>query len=271
MTLGEKIRQARLSAGLSQRMLCGDMITRNMLSLIEHDSAQPSMDTLQYLAGQLGKPVSYFLDETAVISPNLDTMDQLRAAWETRDLPQALSLLHQVKLPDPVIQWEFSFLQAVITHAAVQEALSQGREGYARELMEALPEPPLPEVKRQHLLLKARLPGEDLTRIAAQLPSLDAELQFRARAALEAEDHIRAAALLEAAEEKDDPSWCLLRGKTWLAAGNYREASRLLLLAEDTFPRQTIPLLETCFRELGDYRQAYLYACRRLGGLYEKR
>ena len=35
MTLGEKIRQARLEAGLSQRQLCGGEVTRNMLSQIE--------------------------------------------------------------------------------------------------------------------------------------------------------------------------------------------------------------------------------------------
>ena len=34
MELGEKLLQARQEAGLSQRQLCGDVITRNMLSLI---------------------------------------------------------------------------------------------------------------------------------------------------------------------------------------------------------------------------------------------
>ena len=43
MELGEKILQARLEAGLSQRQLCGEEITRNMLSLIEHGNAKPSM------------------------------------------------------------------------------------------------------------------------------------------------------------------------------------------------------------------------------------
>ena len=68
MTMGEKLRQARMEAGLSQRRVCGDRITRNQLSLLEHDRVGPSLETLQYLAGQLGKPVSYFLEETA---PNL--------------------------------------------------------------------------------------------------------------------------------------------------------------------------------------------------------
>ena len=68
MELGEKIRCARQEAGLSQRQLCGSEITRNMLSLIENGSAKPSMKTLQYLAARLGKNVSFFLEETAVLS-----------------------------------------------------------------------------------------------------------------------------------------------------------------------------------------------------------
>ena len=61
--LGEKIRQARLEQGLSQRQLCGTEITRNMLSQIESGKARPSMQTLTYLAQTLGKPVSFFLEE----------------------------------------------------------------------------------------------------------------------------------------------------------------------------------------------------------------
>ena len=39
--LGQRIRQARQEAGLSQRQLCGETITRNMLSQIESGKARP--------------------------------------------------------------------------------------------------------------------------------------------------------------------------------------------------------------------------------------
>ena len=80
MELSQLLKQARLDAGLSQKALCGDRITRNMLSQIENGSAHPSMDTLRYLAGRLGKPVSYFLEEQTVTSPNQALMQQLRQA-----------------------------------------------------------------------------------------------------------------------------------------------------------------------------------------------
>lgn len=50
MELGQRIRQARQEAGLSQRQLCGETITRNMLSRIEHGTVRPSMTTLRFLA-----------------------------------------------------------------------------------------------------------------------------------------------------------------------------------------------------------------------------
>ena len=46
MELGEKLRQARVNAGLSQRQLCGEEITRNMLSQIEHGTSTPALSTL---------------------------------------------------------------------------------------------------------------------------------------------------------------------------------------------------------------------------------
>ncbi len=63
MTLGQKIRELRLSKQLTQKELAGDFITRNMLSQIENDSATPSMKTMEFLARQLEKPIGYFLDK----------------------------------------------------------------------------------------------------------------------------------------------------------------------------------------------------------------
>ena len=83
MELGEKLRQARLEAGLSQRQLCGEEITRNMLSQIEHGTARPSMKTLQYLAARLGKTVGYFLEEETVVSANQGLLLTARGQYDT--------------------------------------------------------------------------------------------------------------------------------------------------------------------------------------------
>ena len=102
MSLGEKLRQARLDAGLSQRELCGGEITRNMLSCIENGTAQPSMRTLQFLAGRLGKPVSYFLEEKAVVSVNQAVMASARQQYDAEQYERAMAALEDYAEPDPV-------------------------------------------------------------------------------------------------------------------------------------------------------------------------
>ena len=153
MDIGQKIKAARLEAGLSQRQLCGETITRNMLSLIESGRARPSMDTLRYLAGQLEKPVSYFLEEQAV-SPEREEMRQVRLAL-------------------------------------------------ARQCVEVLND----------------------------------------------------------AAGKDE-SWYLLRGQIAFSLGDYVAAAEFLKRAERVYPKLCLAALEQCYRELGDFKMAYEYACR---------
>ena len=63
MTLGEKIKSERRRLGLSQTQLAGDKITRNMLSAIESDKANPSISTLSYLAERLSVSLSYLFSD----------------------------------------------------------------------------------------------------------------------------------------------------------------------------------------------------------------
>ena len=123
MTLGEKLRQARLEAGLSQRQLCGEAITRNMLSQIENGSARPSVATLQYLAQRLGKPVGYFLQEEATLSPNLPVMTAARRAYKHRDYAGVLRELELYGGPDPVFDPEKQYLQALSALALAESVL----------------------------------------------------------------------------------------------------------------------------------------------------
>ena len=65
MTLGERVRQTRLARGMTQKALAGTQITRNQLSLVENDQAQPSLRTLEYLAEQLGVEPGWLLTGVA--------------------------------------------------------------------------------------------------------------------------------------------------------------------------------------------------------------
>ncbi len=77
MKLGEKIREARVHAGMTQSELAGDFITRNMLSQIENGLAMPSLQTALYIADKLG------IDAGLLFSENDDTS----VYFMTRKLP----------------------------------------------------------------------------------------------------------------------------------------------------------------------------------------
>ena len=123
MELSQKLKQARLDAGLSQKALCGDRITRNMLSQIENGSARPSMDTLRFFADRLGKPISFFLEEQAVLSPN----QQLMAA--ARQGGDVLALLKDYQSPDPTFDRERWLLEALACMDAARQALTDQKPG----------------------------------------------------------------------------------------------------------------------------------------------
>jgi len=265
MTLGEKLLQARQEAGLSQRQLCGNTITRNMLSQIEHGTARPSMDTLQYLAARLGKSVSYFLEDGACDSPNQQLMDHARRAFAAGDHAETRLVLEGFQQPDNVFQWEYRYLSAMSAMAAGERAIQEGKHIYARELLrEAMAEgAELPGISRRCLLLLGSLPDAPLAEICDQLPSLDEELLLRAEAALSRKRPRRVLELLDAME-RPTPRKHLIRGLALLEKKDFAEAAESLLLAQEDYPGEAYPALEICYRELGDFRQAYRYAAAQL-------
>lgn len=268
MALGEKLKQARLELGLSQRQLCGDRLTRNMLSQIENGSARPSMDTLRYLAARLEKPVSYFLDEDALTSPNQQIMASARDAYAGGLYSAGLDILADYRGPDAVFDPECALLRCLCLMGLAEAAIADARLPYARELLaqaETAADQTVyrsPALTRQRLLLQAQADPERAREIAAALPSDDRELLLRARVAMDAGQQEQAAAYLNAAQDRDAPQWHLLRGSAYFSAGDFVRAAKHLLRAEADFPRQTLPRLETCFREMGDFKRAYEYACK---------
>lgn len=65
LSLGQKIRYARRSIGLSQKQL-GDMLklSDKAVSAYEVDRAVPPLETLKEISKYTTKPMSYFLSET---------------------------------------------------------------------------------------------------------------------------------------------------------------------------------------------------------------
>lgn len=229
MEMGELLRKARLEAGLTQRALCGDRITRNMLSQIENGTARPSMATLQYLADALGKPVSYFLGEV-VLTANQQRMLQARQAFAEKRYRAALSILGDCETPDETLDWERGLLGCLCCLSLAEETAREGRRPVARKLLgqaRRFESPYItPDLRTRQELLAQQLGQKPRQK---QLPSLDGELLLRARLALDGGDADRALALL-AALEAPTPETLVLEGKAYLKR-NF--LAKLLFLAKN--------------------------------------
>ena len=237
MTMGQRILQARLAAGMSQRELAGEEITRNMLSSLEHDAASPSIATLRYLARRLGRPVSYFLGE--------DDSTEGVAAFESGAWRKSLELMTRA---------ERRWLEPLALLREAELAVGNGRIPYARELLERLEglSSPLygPELRRKAAMLRCRCG------ISADIPE-DNALLMKAERAL-AEKRYGDAQRYLLARDHRDVHWHHLMGECCFHTGDYAAAKDHYHRCEEAFPvRQR---LEICYRELEDFRMAYFYA-----------
>ena len=237
MTMGQRILAARLAAGLSQRELAGEEITRNMLSSLEHDTANPSVATLRYLAGRLGRPVGWFLGE--------DGPSEAVAAFEKGDYRRCLETL---------TEGEKRWLGPIARLREAEEAIDSGRIPYARELLADLDgtDSPLfgPELHRKAAILRCRC-GEFVP-----IPE-DGALALSAQAALASGRWADALRYLSAQDDRD-AGWEHAMGECCFHAGDYAGAKDHYHRCEDAFDVRA--RLEICYRELEDYKMAYFYA-----------
>lgn len=267
MELGERIKQARLEKGLSQRQLCGEEITRNMLSQIENGSARPSMTTLAFLARQLEKPISFFLQEDVAVLPNQPVMAQLRSAYTQGEYEKIPALLEQYRAPDQVFDPERYLLEALGLMELARQAQTQGKTVYAQTLLQRAKQAGshsayyTAAVERERLLQMYELQPEYAVQLAQELPADSREQLLRARAALASGNAAAAAKVLDAIPE-GTAQWQYLRGRAAMKVEDYKLAVGCFLKAEEVYPMDCAEALEECYRQLEDYKQAYIYACK---------
>jgi len=98
--IGERIREARRRAGLTQQQLAGDRYTKAYVSALETGIARPSMVALTYLSQRLGLPPSHFLDEQHPAWSRLE-VDMHLAAGEWQAAADGYRSLLQDQLDEP--------------------------------------------------------------------------------------------------------------------------------------------------------------------------
>ena len=226
-----------------------------MLSQIENGSAQPSMRTLGYLAERLGKPISYFLEEQAVLLPNQQPMAEARAAMALQDWEKLRCALDTFQEPDAQYYEEKQLLEYYWRIYRGQQAIADGMKPYAIKLLyEAL------ALNGLYITKQLRYRCRVMLSLAGESIPLEADEEGLLARARQCGDPLRRLEILAAAENKEQPEWLLLQAEALFDAKQYEEAATLYSRIPPN--REVFGKLEVCYRELGDYKQAYEYACK---------
>ena len=78
--------------------------------------------------------------------------------------------------------------------------------------------------------------------------------------AMQCSDPKRRLMILGSVDDKTSPDWNLLQANTLFQEKCYREAAEHYL--QTTQSREIFEKLEVCYREIGDFKRAYEYACK---------
>lgn len=110
MKTGEKIKKLRTDRGLTQKEVCGDFMTRNMLSSIESGNATPSLATIYYLAERFDIDAGYLISEAEDISVfiKLRMIKKVRSLYEKGEYEGCLELAGKCEKPDIELALYFS-------------------------------------------------------------------------------------------------------------------------------------------------------------------
>lgn len=94
-TLGERIRTLRKQRNLTLESCAGEQMTKGMLSLIENNKANPSMENLNYLAKRLEVEVSVLMEEVSgsELQTLLDKAERIVKSEDKKDYGKALDMI----------------------------------------------------------------------------------------------------------------------------------------------------------------------------------
>ena len=111
MTIGEKIRSARIERHMTQAEVADDKITRNMLSAIESDKASPSLDTLLHIASKLELPVAYLLSSDGDLSfyKKNEIITEIRSCFKLKKYQECISLIESIGMPDDELAYILAY------------------------------------------------------------------------------------------------------------------------------------------------------------------
>jgi tetratricopeptide (TPR) repeat protein len=233
-TLGDRVRQLRVTKGLTQTELAGERFSKEYVSQIERGKTRPTGETVGWLAVRLGVDQNFL--ESGVSSSERQRVESViaraEAALESNKFEDALTELAEIGSALPELAVPELELRAVQAHAwglmyrgDVREAIE--RLNGARRLVEG---PSFSDLDRAEVLFRLGVCRYKLSSIATAAALLTEALELVERSGLPC-DRLRSNVL----------GWrsrCYRRQRDWEAARE--DVERALELAEGLNDRRSI-------------------------------
>jgi transcriptional regulator with XRE-family HTH domain len=287
MNIGEKIRELRTAKLMTQSELAGTQITRNMLSCIENGTANPSLQTILYIASRLNVPAGFLLAEEGdeIVYRKMNSFANIKRAYIAGDYRGCRSLcLSGCPEPDD----EIRLLLAECDAAIAVEEFGRGKlRSSCRFFDEALEYAEKTIYPTEAIKARAAVYFRYMGRISATLYSdmLDADPTLGLRCTMPIADYVDAMEALD--EGKGEKAIAILtrmacgEAETFfvrhleirlqMLAGEFGTAKDALkALLGQAEPLCEVALyevlcdLEICCREINDYKGAYTYATEKV-------
>src|ERR671937_2049313 len=135
LRLGERLRQLRVSAGMTQTELAGDRFSKEYVSQIERGKTRPTRETIKWLAEQLGVDAGYLAngvssDERSRVDSALARAEALIEGRRNLEAIESFDEIRAAVLATGIPELE--------VRALAGEATARMREGQVREAIELL-------------------------------------------------------------------------------------------------------------------------------------
>lgn len=271
-TLGIKIKKIRKIRRLTQSVLVGDKVTRNMLSRIENGAANPSLDTLEYLANGLGVSVSYLLseDDDLLFYEKKEAIPKIYKAYEAKNYSICIKMINSLSEKDNELNYILSASYLEMGKKMVQQGSLISALKYL-DLCEKHCE--MTAIDTHHI--EAQIPMYTSIAKNIQAPLLEFESQKYTNFLISSVDYEFFKYLtLDFSYAFETSIYALhIEAKKLMKERNYIEASKILINASELSKKEIYNAfvifsiytdLEYCYKQLYDYEKAYLYSTKRM-------
>ncbi len=272
MTIGEKVKKARASLNMTQTELAGDVITRNMLSVIENGKANPSLQTLIYLSEKLELPLSYFLTDDADMDSlkQIKLMPRIKQAFKEHKYDLCQDLISELSMLNDEAYYMLAHINCEI---GISYAKSGALKRADRHLKLSLSLSQKTFYNTDYIKLTAPLYMSIVNNISSPLLEFDA---FDYASQLQDIAHVDFYKYLIGEHDfnfKNEHFKLHLEAKLLIKERKYYDAIRILSRLEEEkskieynayFVFAVYSDLENCYKSVCDFENAYKYSSKRI-------